>query len=141
MASDAALAWVERTFDLTPHVKGKSAAALGFRLYDKRGVSNFGVRVSLAALEATGFTMDNPTSRKNRVEFFDERARLGTPCHYLCDPERQRHVYEAVRDLYAGSAAPAHKAAARPSVQGSPARPRRQPIERLQIHQQMPGWW
>ena len=101
VASDDALAWVERTFDLTPHVKGKSSAVLTFRLYDKKGVSNFGIRVSVAGLEATGFTVDNPDFTNDAGwRFAQQGPGSARRAHYLCDPDRQRHVYEAVRDLY-----------------------------------------
>ena len=101
VASDDALAWVERTFDLTPHVKGKSSAVLTFRLYDKKGVSNFGIRVSVAGVEATGFTVDNPDFTNDAGwKFAQQGPGSARRAHYLCDPDRQRHVYEAVRDLY-----------------------------------------
>jgi hypothetical protein len=107
VASDAALAWVERTFDITPHVKGKSSAIVSFRLYDKKGVSNFGVRVSFAGLEAVGFTIDNPDFTKETGWSFAMRGPgSARRAYYLCDPERQRHVYEAVRDLYRRYSAP-----------------------------------
>ncbi|MBA2260539.1 MAG: hypothetical protein H0W18_16745 [Acidobacteria bacterium] len=102
VASDDALAWVERTFDLTPHVQGKSSAVLSFRLYDKKGVSNFGIRVSVANLDATGFTIDDRDFTKDTGwNFAQQGPGSARRAHYLCDPDRQRHVYEAVRDLYA----------------------------------------
>lgn len=100
VAADA-LSWNERTVDLTPHLEGASSATLTFRLYDKKGVSNFGVRMSVAALEAVGLTIVDPDFTEDRGWRFAARgpgsaARGGHPC----DPERQRHVYDAVRDLY-----------------------------------------
>ena len=101
VAADDALAWIERTFDLTPHVKGKSSAMVTFRLYDKKGVSNFGIRVSVANLEATGFTIDDRDfTKKTGWNFAQRGPGSARRAHYICDPDRQRHVYEAVRDLY-----------------------------------------
>ena len=101
VAADDALAWVERTFDLTPHITGKSSAVLTFRLYDKKGVSNFGIRVSVAGLEATGFTVDDRDfTNDTGWKFAQQGPGSARRAHYLCDPDRQRHVYEAVRDLY-----------------------------------------
>lgn len=38
------VAWRKITVDVTPHVRRKSSVTLAFRLLDKKGVSNFGVR-------------------------------------------------------------------------------------------------
>ena len=53
VAADPALTWTEHTFDLTPYVKGTSRATIAFRLYDEKGVSNFGVRMSIAGMSAS----------------------------------------------------------------------------------------
>jgi hypothetical protein len=101
VASDAALAWVERSFDLTPHLKGKSAATIAFRLYDKKGVTNFGIRVSIADLRTSGFSIANAGFTKDTAwTFATQGPGSAGYAYYACDPDRQRHVYEAVRDLY-----------------------------------------
>lgn len=101
VASDADLAWVERTFDLSRYVKGKSVVTITFRLYDKKGVTNFGIRASIAGLEGTGFRVENPGFTSQTGWSFSTRgpgsARYG---YHACDPQRQRHVFEAVGDLY-----------------------------------------
>jgi hypothetical protein len=106
VAADPALAWVERSFDLTPYVKGKSHATLTFRLFDKKGVSNFGIRVSVANLNASGFSIANPDFTNETGWTFAARGPgTGAYGHQVCDPDRQRHVFEAVRDLYGRVAA------------------------------------
>jgi hypothetical protein len=47
-------AWREVTADVAPLVRGKTRVTLAFRLLDKRGVSNFGVRWHLRDLRADG---------------------------------------------------------------------------------------
>jgi len=46
--------WQEREVDVTKPVTGKSAVTVSFRLFDKQGVSNFGVRWRLRDLRAEG---------------------------------------------------------------------------------------
>jgi len=111
VASDPALSWVERSFDLTPHLEGKSEATIAFRLHDKKGVTNFGIRVSIAALSATGFSVANPAFTEKTGWTLAARG-PGSALYssYVCDPDRQRRVFEAVRDLYR------HAATARPGT-------------------------
>ncbi len=52
-----AAAWQRVEVDVTQHVKGRQAATLAFRLFDKKGVSNFGVRWSLRDLEVEGLRL------------------------------------------------------------------------------------
>ena len=44
--------WRKVTVDVTPHVRGKTNVVLAFRLLDKKGVSNFGVRWHVSQLSA-----------------------------------------------------------------------------------------
>jgi len=44
--------WNAVTVDVTEHVRGKTSATIAFRLIDKKGVSNFGVRWCLSDLRA-----------------------------------------------------------------------------------------
>ncbi|MCX6901097.1 MAG: hypothetical protein NT105_20680 [Verrucomicrobia bacterium] len=46
--------WQDVTVDLTDAVRGKENVTLAFRLFDKKGVSNFGVRWQLRDLRAEG---------------------------------------------------------------------------------------
>lgn len=101
VAADPALAWVERSFDLTPYLKGKSHATLTFRLFDKKGVSNFAIRASVANLNPIGFSVVNPHFRNGTGWTFAARGPGSAVYgHHACDPDRQRHVFEGVRDLY-----------------------------------------
>jgi hypothetical protein len=110
VAGDPALSWVERSFDLTPYLKGKSRATLTFRLFDKKGVTNFGIRVSVANLDASGFSLANPDfTNDTGWTFAAQGPGSALYGHRACDPDRQRHVFEAVRDLYGGVAAGALK--------------------------------
>lgn len=106
VAADPALSWVERSFDLTPYLKGKPHATLTFRLFDKKGVTNFGIRVSVADVNASGFSVANADFTNDTGWTFGKRG-PGSAVYgdYVCDPDRQRHVFEAVRDLYGRVAA------------------------------------
>ncbi|MFA7004125.1 MAG: hypothetical protein WC429_08825, partial [Verrucomicrobiia bacterium] len=53
VASDIA-AWQNVTVDVTDAVRGKEHVTLAFRLFDKKGASNFGVRWQLRDLRAMG---------------------------------------------------------------------------------------
>jgi uncharacterized protein YfiM (DUF2279 family) len=44
--------WRKITVDVTGHVRGKTSVTIAFRLFDKQGVSNFGVRWYLSELRA-----------------------------------------------------------------------------------------
>lgn len=46
--------WRQRTVDITERVRGKTNVTVAFRLLDKKGVSNFGVRWRLSDLRADG---------------------------------------------------------------------------------------
>jgi hypothetical protein len=101
VAADPALTWTEHTFDLTPYVKGTSRATIAFRLYDEKGVSNFGVRMSIAGMSATGMVLGNADFTTTTGWSFTEQGPASAQYgHYVCDPDRERHVYESVRDLY-----------------------------------------
>ena len=45
-------AWHKTTVDVTRHVRGKARVTMAFRLFDKQGVSNFGVRWHLSEWRA-----------------------------------------------------------------------------------------
>jgi hypothetical protein len=64
-------------------------------------VTNFGIRVSIANLESKGFTLENPAFRtQTGWTFAVQGPGSALLASQVCDPHRQRHVYEAVRDLY-----------------------------------------
>ncbi len=50
--------WRTVTVDVTKHVRGKTSVNVAFRLLDKKGVSNFGVRWHLADFHADGLQLD-----------------------------------------------------------------------------------
>jgi hypothetical protein len=50
-------AWSEVAVDITAAVQGKTNVTLAFRLLDKQGVSNFGVRWQVRTLRAEGLTL------------------------------------------------------------------------------------
>lgn len=64
------LQWKEVIVDVTGQVKGKADVKVAFRLFDKKGVSNFGVRWQIRDLHADGLklaaSLDEP--KKWRVE-------------------------------------------------------------------------
>jgi hypothetical protein len=50
--------WQEVVVDVSEFVRGKEAVTVAFRLFDKKGVSNFGVRWQLKDLRADGLKFD-----------------------------------------------------------------------------------
>ena len=50
-------AWRKITVDVTDYVRGKASVTVAFRLFDKKGVSNFGVRWRLNELQAEGLQL------------------------------------------------------------------------------------
>jgi len=101
VAADPALTWTEHTFDLTPYVKGTSRATIAFRLYDEKGVSNFGVRMSIAGMSGTGMVLDNVDfTERTGWSFMQQGPASAQYGYHVCDAERERHVFESVRDLY-----------------------------------------
>ena len=89
-----AAGWQKVEVDVTKHIKGKRQVSVAFRLFDKKGVSNFGVRWSLRDLEVEGLrleaSLDKPeqwqVSRHGAFEagFGDAAKRKG--------PRRQFHI-------------------------------------------------
>jgi hypothetical protein len=101
VAADPELAWTEHVVDLTPYVKGISRATISFRLYDEKGVSNFGVRVSIAGISATGLQLENADfTHRTGWSFAHQGPASAQYGYHVCDPDRQRRVYEAVSQLY-----------------------------------------
>ena len=101
VAADPALVWVEHSVDLTPYVKGTSRATISFRLYDEKAVSNFGVRMSIGGVSATGLLLENADfTQETGWSFVQHGPGTAQYGYHLCDPDRQRHVYEAVSELY-----------------------------------------
>jgi hypothetical protein len=49
--------WRKITVDVTDQVRGKASVTIAFRLLDKKGVSNFGVRWRLTELQAEGLQL------------------------------------------------------------------------------------
>ena len=121
VGADPAVMWTERALDLTPYVAGKSEATITLRLYDKKGVSNFGIRVSYANLQSSGFTLLNPDfSEQTGWDFAGQGPGSAVIAFEECDPQRQLHLFEGVRDLYGPYAlyvrAEAVDSAVRPSL-------------------------
>ena len=50
-------AWNKITVDVTDQVRGKTSVTVAFRLLDRKGVSNFGVRWRLSELQAEGLQL------------------------------------------------------------------------------------
>jgi hypothetical protein len=101
VAADPALAWNEHVVDLTPYVKGASRATISFRLYEEKGVSNFGVRMSIGGMSASGVRLEDAGfTQKTGWSFAQQGPGSAQYGFHVCDPDRQRHVYEAVRELY-----------------------------------------
>ena len=78
--------WQDVRVDVTDAVRGKEAVTVAFRLFDKKGVSNFGVRWQLRDLRAEGLKMaadfrdTKPWTVRSRGAFqsgFDARSRTG----------------------------------------------------------------
>jgi hypothetical protein len=102
VATDAARVWNQESVDLAPYLQGKTSATLTLRLYDKKGVSNFGVWVEIAALNAQGFTVTNADFTTDAGWTFATSMPAFKVAYgsYTYDLQRPQHVFEAVRDLY-----------------------------------------
>jgi len=86
-------AWHEVTLDLAPALQRKSHVTVTFRLLDKKGVSNFGVRWRLKNLKADGLTLaaglnDPPRWRVDRHGPFE----TGFGNRNKPDPGRPVHI-------------------------------------------------
>ncbi len=56
-AAGGTAGWREVALDVTKHVAGKPSVTLAFRLFDRKGVSNFGIRWSVRDLKADGLRL------------------------------------------------------------------------------------
>jgi hypothetical protein len=56
-------AWRDVAVDVTEAVKGRASAAIAFELFDKQGVSNFGVRWFIKDLKAEGLVLEAALDR------------------------------------------------------------------------------
>lgn len=104
VAADEADVWYPETVDLTSALQGRTSAALTFRLSNPRGVHNFAITVSLADVTGAGITIANGdfaaqdgwTFASTSTNF--QAAYAGSD--YICDPDRQSEVFDAVRSSY-----------------------------------------
>ena len=100
VAATASTDWQLVTVNLTPYLAGKSRARLTFRLYEKKGVSNYWQIVGFDCLVAQGFTLVNPDF-EDAVgwELTDERA-FGIAEIAWVDPQREAKVAEMVAGAF-----------------------------------------
>ncbi|MFB4269967.1 hypothetical protein [Nonomuraea sp. GTA35] len=60
VAADAADTWVKATVDLTARPAGATSATLQWRLYERKGVSDYFIDVSVDDVALTGLAMTDP---------------------------------------------------------------------------------
>lgn len=104
VAADPAQAWSTETVDLTSALRGKSSATITFRLTNPKGVENFGMIYDIAGVSGTGLTVSNGDfSSASGWNFSGTSPNLYakyTNDTYVCDPQRQLHVYQAAQRGY-----------------------------------------
>lgn len=118
VASDAQ-EWQQITVDLDPYLAaGDTSATLTFRLYEKNGVSNFGLQYLVTDVAGTGVTVADPDFSGTgwTTATSANQAMHALPTYYVCDPDRQQHAFTAIAGVYgpyelsaraAGTASPA----------------------------------
>jgi hypothetical protein len=84
--------WHKIALDVTRHVRGKPHVTLAFRLFDKKGVGNFGVRWRVGELRAENLQLaadlTEPQKWKARRQGafqmgFDSTAKIGQPRYHI----------------------------------------------------------
>jgi hypothetical protein len=102
VASDSANKWAKKSFDLTSYLQGKTSATITFRLYEQRGVSNFGIDVDIAHIQAQGFDVVNPDFTEKIGWTFNSTADYAHANYeqHTCDPNRTIKMFNYVKDLY-----------------------------------------
>lgn len=103
-AADPAATWTAETVDLTSALRGRTSATVTFRLTNPLGVQNFGMTYGVARVEPTGFTVVDGDFTTHDGWTFDSTTQAFTAAYthetYVCDPQRQWHVYRAVQRGY-----------------------------------------
>jgi hypothetical protein len=104
VAADPAETWTTETVDLTAALQGLSSATITFRLVNLKPVSNFGMLYDIAQVSGTGFTVSNGDfTSTTGWDFSSTSPNLYATYRddtYVCDPQRQLHVYQAVQHGY-----------------------------------------
>jgi hypothetical protein len=101
-ASDAQ-EWQQVTVDLTPYLTaGATTATLSFQLYEKNGVSNFGLQYLVTDVTGTGVTVADANFSGNgwTPATSANQAMHALPTNYVCDLDRQQHAFTAIADVY-----------------------------------------
>ncbi|TYB54177.1 hypothetical protein FXF51_48300 [Nonomuraea sp. PA05] len=76
VTADAADTWVRATVDLTAKLNGATSATLQWRLYERKGVSDYFIDVSVDDIALTGMTMSDPGA-ENAAVWTPALARTG----------------------------------------------------------------
>lgn len=105
IAADAARTWSPQTVDVSSQLHGTTSATISFRLVNLKGVQNFGAIFSVAAVQSTGLTITNGDFASQTGWAFDSTsptfgATYDSYQSHPCDPQRQQHVFDAVRYGY-----------------------------------------
>jgi hypothetical protein len=87
------------SLDLTRYLKGKSSARIAFRLYEKRGVSNFEVRVTFKKIQGHGFHVANNGCSDWAFHSKGSDVHRTHQCHE-CNHNREMKMFDAVKKLY-----------------------------------------
>jgi hypothetical protein len=87
------------SLNLTKYLKGKSSATIAFRLYEKRGVGNYTVKVTFGKIRTRGFHVANSDCSDWTFKSTGPKVHRMNQCHE-CDPNREQKMFDAVKKLY-----------------------------------------
>jgi hypothetical protein len=99
VAKDGAKKPYKVSLDLTKYLKGKSSATIAFRLYEKRGVGNYTVKVTFGAIRSHGFHVANNDCSNWTFKSTGSKVHRMHQCHE-CNPHRQQKMFDAIKKLY-----------------------------------------
>ncbi|MGW3348805.1 hypothetical protein ACWDA3_36385 [Nonomuraea rubra] len=108
VTADAADTWARTTVDLTAKLGGATSATLQWRLYERKGVSDYFIDVSVDDITLTGLAMGDP-GVENAAVWTPTLARQGGPVY--CSAQVYHENYGAdlgarIAKLYAAGQAP-----------------------------------
>ncbi|MEV0828453.1 hypothetical protein [Nonomuraea rubra] len=108
VTADAADTWARTTVDLTAKLGGATSATLQWRLYERKGVSDYFIDVSVDDITLTGLAMGDP-GVENAAVWTPTLARQGGPVY--CSAQVYHENYGAdlgarIAKLYAAGQSP-----------------------------------
>jgi hypothetical protein len=99
-STDSDLKWQTVNVDLSAYLKDKSSATLTFRLFEKKGVTNFNQNASFDHLQPTGFSLTNGDFEDRSGWSLSSAAADMISDIIVYDPDRRAHAFDAVKENY-----------------------------------------